>query len=234
MSGPKPRSTDCSAPTPPCSSEFYDVRPGGNWEGHTILNRSHHPQPLSAAEEATLARCRELLRRAREPRVRPGWDDKVLADWNGMMIAALARAGVTFSEAAWIDAARSAFEFVRTRMTRDGRLHHTWRHGVLKHPASVDDYANMAAAALALERATGSPDYRDQAVAWIDVLDRHYWDPEAGGYHFAASDTPALIVRTKAIHDNAVPAGNGTLVDVLARLYLLTGKPGSATAPTLW
>ncbi|MGE5768061.1 MAG: thioredoxin domain-containing protein, partial [Bacteroidota bacterium] len=206
----------------------YDVRPQGNWEGKTILNRTAATRdkapPSDAAAEARLAACRDVLLKARAARVRPGWDDKVLADWNGLMIAALAEASQALDEPAWLDAARTAFAFVRREMQRDGRLYHSWRHGRLKHPATLDDYANMAAAAVALYEATGEPDYVSQAETWTGLLDRHYWDDDAGGYFLTADDTPGLIVRTKTAYDNATPAGNGTMLAVLARLHFLTGK----------
>ncbi|GAB4362962.1 MAG: thioredoxin domain-containing protein [Kiloniellaceae bacterium] len=201
----------------------YDVTPQGNWEGKTILNRSGKPSLADGETEARLATCRDILMAARERRVRPGWDDKVLADWNGLMIAALAEAAPAFGEPAWLAAAETAFAFVRDTMQCGGRLFHSWRHGALKHPATLDDYANMAAAALALHEATGRTDYLTQAEAWVAVLDRHYWDPAAGGYFLTADDTPDLILRTKTAYDSAVPAGNGTLLGVLARLFYLTG-----------
>src|SRR5690606_15301039 len=145
------------------------------------LNSPTGPQLADAETEARLAACRDILLAAREKRVRPGWDDKVLADWNGLMIAALAEAAPAFGEPAWLAAAETAFAFVRDTLQRDGRLYHSWRHGALKHPATLDDYANMAAAALALHEATGGADHLAQAEAWIAVLDRHYWDPAAGG-----------------------------------------------------
>jgi len=202
----------------------YDVTPDGNWEGHTILNRTQRPEPLSEAEEARLARCRDVLLAARASRVRPGWDDKVLADWNGLMIAALANAGFVFGERAWIEAAVRAFDFVRTTMQRDGRLFHAWRAGRLQHAATLDDYADMARAALALHEATGADSYVAAARGWVEVLDRHYWDAAGGGYYFTADDAPALILRTKSGADNATPAGNGVIAAVLARLYHLTGE----------
>ena len=105
------------------------------------------------------------------------------------------------------------------RHGRDGR-----RHGRPAHPATLDDYAQMCEAALALAEATGTRGYLDQAEAWTQVLDRHYWDAEAGGYFLSADDTPALIVRPKTAHDNAAPSGNGTMAGVHARLFYLTGK----------
>ena len=96
---------------------FYDVTPEGNWEGHTILNRISTPALADDATEAELAICREMLLQARASRVRPGWDDKVLADWNGLMIAAMAEAGIVFERPDWVATARRAFDFIRREMT---------------------------------------------------------------------------------------------------------------------
>jgi uncharacterized protein len=204
---------------------FYDVTAEGNWEGHTILNRLGHPALADAETEAALARGRERLLAARAPRVRPGLDDKVLADWNGLMIAALAEAGLVFERAEWVALAGRAFRFIREHMTAaDGRLRHSWCAGEARHPASVDDYANLSRAALALHEATSDAAYLAQARDWVAVLDRHHWDAAEGGYFFAAADTLDLITRVKTANDAAVPSGNGTMVGVLTRLALLTGE----------
>ncbi|MGH7115808.1 MAG: thioredoxin domain-containing protein, partial [Stellaceae bacterium] len=204
---------------------FYDVTAGGNWEGRTILNRINSPALADADTERALAECRERLLEARTARVRPGWDDKVLCDWNGLMIAAIANAGLVFKRPDWIATARGAFEFIRGRMaTPDGRLLHSWRDGRARHPANVDDYANLCRAALALLEATGEDDLITQVRQWVEILDRHYADPAGGGYFFSADDTGALIARAKTAADSAVPAGNGTLVGVLTRLAILTGE----------
>ena len=202
----------------------YDVRSEGNWEGHTILNRNRVPALRDAADEAVLARCRTRLFEARAKRVPPGRDDKILADWNGLMIAALARAGACFERPEWIAAAVRAFDFVTTAMTAGGRLKHSYRLGRAQHAATLDDYANLARAALALHEATGETRFVDYATDTLVVLDRHYWDAAGGGFFFSADDTPGLITRTKTAGDNAVPSGNGTLVGVLARLHFLTGE----------
>jgi len=206
-------------------NEFYDVTREGNWEGKTILNRLAHPALADAETETRLARCREKLFEVRAPRVRPGLDDKVLADWNGLMIAALAQAGLVFERPDWLALAQRAFSFVQKEMAApEGRLFHSWREGQARHPASVDDYANLCRAALALHEATQDAHHLEQARNWIASLDRHYWDSEGGGYFFAADDTPGLIARAKTAADAAVPAGNGTLVGVLTRLAILTGE----------
>ena len=201
----------------------YDVTPEGNWEGVTILNRLQQPEPLDDATEATLAACRQRLFDRRATRVRPAWDDKVLADWNGLMIAALADAAAAFDRPDWLAAARNAFAFVRDTMQVNGRLYHSYRRGRAKHPAMLDDYAAMASAALTLFEHTDDPAYREQAIAWVAVLDRHFWDAQHGGYFVTADDVDDVIVRSKHAHDSSQPAGNGQMVHVLARLHYLTG-----------
>ncbi|MBV9900693.1 MAG: thioredoxin domain-containing protein, partial [Alphaproteobacteria bacterium] len=115
--------------------------------------------------------------------------------------------------------------FIRREMAAaDGRLLHSWRAGRAQHPASVDDYANLCRAALALHEASGDDSLVDQTEQWIAILDRHYRDPAGGGYFFSADDTPTLIARAKTAADAATPAGNGTLVGVMTRLAIMTGN----------
>jgi uncharacterized protein YyaL (SSP411 family) len=201
----------------------YDITYYGNWENATILNRTKKPKLGDATFENNLATSREVLRAVRNQRVWPSWDDKVLADWNGLMIAALASAGAAFNESTWIDAARQSFAFVCENMTKGDRLIHAWRGGQAKHPAIIDDYANMARAAIALFEVTGEVPYLQRARDWVASADQHHWDAKDGGYYLPADDTCDLIVRAKTIHDNATPTGNGTMVEVLARLYYITG-----------
>ncbi|MBK8173942.1 MAG: thioredoxin domain-containing protein [Rhodospirillales bacterium] len=205
-------------------SRAYDVRPHGNWEGQTILNIPHAKDACEILADERFARARATLREIRKHRVRPGRDDKVLADWNGLMICALVQAATTFGEPAWLAAARSAFAFVIAHMHDAGRLRHVWRNDSARHPAIIDDYANLARAALALFEATGEAAYLTHAKDWTGHADHYHWDGENSGYFLSAVDTTDVIVRPKSIHDNAVPSGNGTMVEVLARLWLLTGE----------
>ena len=204
---------------------FYDVSASGNWEGHTILNRLRHLELADPATEAELAACRAVLFHAREERVHPGLDDKVLADWNGLVITALAHAATVFERPDWLDDAVDAFAFIAERMSDgEGRLFHASRGGKKRHAAVLDDYANMSRAALALGEATGDAHYLARAEAWVAVADRHYWDASGGGYFFTADDTEALIARTKTAQDSPNPSGNGVMAGVLARLFYITGK----------
>jgi uncharacterized protein YyaL (SSP411 family) len=205
--------------------EIYDVVPGGNWEGHSILNRLRSLDLRSdEEEEARLAALRKKLFERREKRIRPGWDDKVLADWNGLMIAALAAASRVFDRPSWLALAQRAFSFVDTKMTRDGRLMHAARAGQLRSPATASDYANMVWAALRLYQVTNRADYLAAAERWTGLLDRHYWIGPQGGYAFTADDASDVIVRLKTAHDDATPNANALMVSNLVQLYLLTGQ----------
>ncbi len=208
----------------PAFKAAYDITESGNWEGRNILNRHHDAGPAGPGREDMLSQCRARLLEAREGRVRPGLDDKVLADWNGLMIAALANAGAAFDQPRWIALAADAFAFIRERVTEAGRLRHSWRAGRASHPATLEDYANMIRAALLLHEVTGEPVYLAQAEAWAETTHTHYRDGDSGGYFLTADDTDDLITRTKTILDNAVPAGNAVMIANLAHLHYLTGR----------
>ena len=205
--------------------EVYDVTADGNWEGHTILNRLGGLELRSPEEEQALAAMREKLLARRAGRIRPGWDDKVLADWNGLMIAALAQAARVFDRPEWLELAKAAFHFVLTRMEKDERLIHSYRDGRANAPGTASDYANMIRAALRLYLVTGDADHLGVAERWVAVVDERYWVAEAGGYAFTADDTPDVIVRMRGAHDDATPNANGIMISNLMALHLLTGKP---------
>jgi uncharacterized protein YyaL (SSP411 family) len=116
--------------------------------------------------------AKKALFETRERRVRPGRDDKVLVDWNGLMIASLANAGAVFGEPDWIDAARGASSFICEKLGDGDRLFHSYRAGKGQHPAFADGYAAMARAALALWEATRDRQYLERAIAWTRTLDR--------------------------------------------------------------
>ncbi|MEX2642187.1 MAG: thioredoxin domain-containing protein, partial [Acetobacterales bacterium] len=201
----------------------YDVTAEGNWEGRNILNRSHEPGLPTAKEEKVLARCRAILLDAREKRVRPGWDDKVLADWNGLLVAALARAAFAFRRPDWLEPAQEAFHFVNETMTVAGRHYHSWRGGRLRTPALIEDHAQIARAALALYETVGDPEYLQAARNRVETARRDFWDDEHGGYFQTAADVDDVILRPKTSTDTAIPSGNGAMAEVHARLYHLTG-----------
>jgi len=208
----------------PLFKAVYDVSAPGNWEHTNILNRLRPPRVAGKVDEAALKAMRAKLLDVRAKRERPSWDDKVLADWNGLMIAALAEASVIFAEPSWLALAKRAYHYVVNVMGQSGRLRHSARHGRVKQPEFLDDYANMGRAALALFEVTGEAVYLDDAKRFVRTLDADYWDQQDGGYFFSPHGAETVIVRTKTSHDTATPAGNGTMVGVLARLHYLTGE----------
>jgi uncharacterized protein len=202
----------------------YDVTPQGNWEGRTVLRRV---SPRGSRDEETcLAASRAKLFAAREARPKPGRDDKVLADWNGLTIAALVRASVVFEEPDWLTTARWAFDFVVNVMRGgDGRLLHAWREGHPGARALLDDYASLARAALALFEASGEP--RDLEAARrlaSEALD--LFGDGAGGVYLTAKDAADVPgARPRQAHDGATPSGVGLLAEVFVRLWHLTDEP---------
>ena len=204
-------------------AKAYGVTAAGNWEGRSILNRSERPELGYGDHEAALAAMRQKLFKARARRVPPGRDDKVLADWNGMMIQALVAAWSAFGEDEWLAAAEAAFAHICTAQSDGPHLLHSALDGRAAPASFLDDYAAMAGAALALFEATGAQDYLDRAKGWIAVLDDEFWDPERGGYYLSPAGGERLILRPRHAMDTAVPSGNGMAADVLARLYALTG-----------
>ena len=203
-------------------ARHYDVTPAGNFEGHNILNRLK-PFERSEADATRLAGLRDKLLAVRAARVRPGLDDKVLADWNGLMIAALVNASLLFEEPSWREIAARAFDFIARSMTRDDRLGHSWRQGQLKFPGLASDFAAMIRAALALYEATGQRSYLDQALAWQRALDRDYADPAGGTYYLTAADAEGLVIRPASTADEATPNHNAVAAQNLIRLAVLSG-----------
>lgn len=210
----------------------YDVTPEGNWEHKVILNRTASAE-ADPAEEAGFARAREALFANRAGRIPPGRDDKVLADWNGLMIAALARAGHVFRRPDWLALAARAFAFVARHMDAgeapEGamgggrRLWHSWRNGVVRVPGLLTDYASMIRAGVILAGATADPAPLRAAEAWARAAFALFADAD-GAFFTAPADAADVILRAKDATDNAVPSGNGMMADALVRLFLVTGE----------
>ena len=203
-------------------SAHYDVTAHGNFEGHNILNRLRH-LTRTMEDEGRLAPLRAKLLAARSKRERPGLDDKVLADWNGLMIAALVHSAGTLDAPTSLAMAERAFRFIASEMTRGHRLGHSWREGKLLVPGLASDYAAMIRAALALYEATGEASYLERALSWQEALDRHYANAETGGYFLPADDAQGLVVRPSATSDDATPNANALVAQNLIRLSVFTG-----------
>jgi uncharacterized protein YyaL (SSP411 family) len=201
---------------------------GRHWHLHAARDIDQVAASLgrSAAEcETLIASARARLFAAREQRVHPGRDDKILTGWNALMIEGLAHAARTFDRPDWLASARRALEFVRAALWRDGRLLATHKDGRSHLDAYLDDHAFLLAALLEMLQAQFRREDLEWAVALADTLLARFEDRDAGGFWFTSHDHEALILRTKPGHDNATPSGNGIAAIQLQRLGHLVGEP---------
>jgi uncharacterized protein YyaL (SSP411 family) len=210
----------------------YDVREGGNWNdphGHGprgasilhIVDRPRDERERALVEEA----CAQLLA-ARQRRVRPGTDDKVLASSNGMAIGGLAEAGRILGERALVDGARRTAEFVLSRMTEasKGRLLRTYKDNVARLPGTLDDHACVADGLIALYEATGEARWLEEAHRLTALAVGLFYDEPGHAFYLTAADDPGLIQRPVSQHDSAVPSGMSVCLHNLIRLGDVCGE----------
>ena len=194
----------------------------GKPSGRNILHRVANLPGWTESEETNFAAQKQRLFDAREKRVRPGRDDKVLVDWNGLMITGLANAGAALDRKDWIEAAAQAFRFVVDKLGEGNRLFHSYRAGKKQHPAFADGYANMARAGLALWEATQDRFYLERAIGWTKTMDQEFWDVVQGGYVYSKNSDVPEQVRTRTAFDAQAPSANGTMIGVHGRLFYAT------------
>ncbi len=203
--------------------QWYGITPEGNFEGKSIPNLLGQSQFDQDSED--MAALREQVYAYRLSRTALHRDDKVLTAWNGLVIAALARAGLVLDEPWYLDAARQTAEFLAEKLTTsDGRLLARWRDGDAAHPGKLDDYAFLAYGLLELYSATFDASYLTRAVGLADCLLKLFFDGERGGFYPYASNGEQLLTRTKEAYDGAMPSGNSIAALVLFRLSRLTGE----------
>ena len=203
--------------------EWWGITPGGNFEGANIL---HRPVRGSLERSPAVESARRILFEAREARVRPGLDDKVLTEWNGLFIASLASAGAATGREDWLADARAGASFLLDNLRRpDGRWLRGWQGGRPGRPlAFAADYAAVVDAFTRLAEATGEARWIDEARGAADAMLELFWDDAAGGLFTNGSDAEALITRSKDLIDNAVPSANGNAAQALLRLGALVGE----------
>ena len=203
--------------------QWYGITPEGNFEGKSIPNLLGQSQFDQDSED--MAALREQVYAYRLSRTALHRDDKVLTAWNGLAMAALARAGLVLDEPRYLDAARQTAEFLAEKLTTsDGRLLARWRDGDAAHPGKLDDYAFLAYGLLELYSATFDASYLTRAVGLADCLLKLFFDGERGGFYPYASNGEQLLTRTKEAYDGAMPSGNSIAALVLFRLSRLTGE----------
>ncbi len=201
----------------------YGVTERGNFEGNSIPNLIGQQNMETEPEE--MAAIREQLRTYRMQRTHLHKDDKILTAWNGLMIAALARAGLVLDEPQYLDAARRAVAFINRNLTdQEGRLLARWRDGEGAHSGKLDDYAFLAWGLLELYETTFEIQYLSQVQGLANMLLEYFFDAENGGFYPYASDGEQLLTRSKELYDGAMPSGNAVAVLVLFRLARLTAE----------
>ena len=212
-------------------AKYFGVTENGNFEGQNILNVSRDSELFSKLErialhdlESKIEAAKKKLYAAREKRVRPGRDEKVLTDWNGLMLRAFAEAAAHFARDDYRRVAEANARFLLTTMWDGTRLLHSFKDERARFNGYLDDYANLADGLFALYELTFDYKWLEAATQISDRMIQLFWDSNDGGFYFTAENHESLITRPKDFFDNATPSGNSVAADVLLRLGALTGR----------
>jgi len=206
--------------------EWYDITDNPNFEGRSIPSRLRHRTDIIRPPHIETAR--QLLHTSRATRSRPGCDDKVLTEWNAMMLASLTEASTWCNRPDWLAAAVKNAEFLVAHLKKsDGSWHRSWQDDAqppARHNALAHDYAHLIDAMCRLNEATGESRWLNEAQASADYLLEHFWDKENGGFFTVADNGATLIVRQKDLMDNATASANSVAASALTRLATITGN----------
>jgi uncharacterized protein len=221
-------------------NRYFDVSEVGNFEGHNILHvdediaviaRLMKVSPERLAE--VIERGRKILFDAREKRVKPYRDEKILTAWNGLMTRSFAEASRAFDRKDYLEIAIRNADFLLTKLRRDGRLLRTSKDGESKLNGYLEDYAYLVDGLLSLYEASFDQRWFEEARALAETMIAQFWDAEgaqsaqsahSGGFFFTSADHEKLITRSKDFYDNAIPSGNSVAASALTRLALFTGE----------
>jgi hypothetical protein len=208
---------------------YYDVTAEGNFEGENILNTPRPAEEVARGLRVTteellqaVARARPALFAARERRVKPGRDEKVIAAWNGMMLQSFAEAAAVLGREDFRAVAERNAAFTLERLRDATGLLHVYKDGRAKQHAFLDDYACVASGLLSLYETTGDARWLRECLALAERMNAEFWDEEDGGFFYTGASSEKLIVRQKDYFDNATPSGNSVAAELLVRLAALT------------
>jgi len=210
---------------------YYGVTPHGNFEESNILHVSRAAEEVARESGVEVGRLNEALERgrralfeARERRVKPGRDEKVLTAWNGLMLESFAEAAAALDRPDYRETAERNARFVLDSLRAGGLLLHVYKDGRAKHAGFLDDYAFFVSGLVTLFETTGEARWLEEAVALADRMVEEFWDEEGGGFFYTGRSGEQLIVRNKDYFDNAIPSGNSVAAELLLRLSVLTGS----------
>ncbi|MCF7807350.1 MAG: thioredoxin domain-containing protein [Candidatus Marinimicrobia bacterium] len=210
--------------------ELWNISEAGNFKDESSgeaspFNIPHLSRKPNNQDRDLLLEAGQTLFEVRENRIHPQKDTKVLADWNGLMIAAFARAARVLDDEFYLDLAKKANQFIQSQMTtEEGELWHRWCDGEVSVPGQMDDYVFLTQGLLELYESTLDLDYLDQALRYNDILKDNFIDAAGGGYFMTSIHAEELITRPKSLYDGATPSGNSLHMLNLLKLSRLTGK----------
>ena len=211
--------------------EIFDVTEEGNFEGNSIPNFRRSVTAVAESLDIEVERVKHILNtsvtqlfEAREKRVKPFRDEKVLTAWNGLMLATFADAAGSLNDEYFLNIAVKNADFLLEELVVGDKLKRSWKDGVSKIDAYLEDYAFLADGLFELYRVTGTEKYLDASKDFADTIIDRFYDEEKKGFFFTASDHEELLVRSKDFLDNAIPSGNSAAFDVLSKLARLTGN----------
>jgi uncharacterized protein YyaL (SSP411 family) len=210
--------------------EYYGITEAGNFEGKNILHITRSTEEIARRYgksqeeiEQLLQHISNILFAIREKRTKLGRDDKILTSWNGLMISAFTKVYRITNNLTYLNHAKKGIEFIEDKIgTGDGRLRRTFKSGVSKLNAYLDDYAFYISALLDVFEVETDPRYIEKAILYADFMLKHFWDEEGKNFFFTSDDHEQLIVRTKSLYDLAIPSGNSMAASALLRLYHIT------------
>jgi uncharacterized protein YyaL (SSP411 family) len=212
-------------------NRYFDVSEFSNFEERSILHVEEDVNVIAKLMGVSVERMNEVIERgrrilfeAREKRVKPHRDEKLLTAWNGLMLRSFAEAARALERSDYLEVAVKNANFLLTHLRRDGRLLRTHKDGQSKLNGYLEDYAYLIDGLLALYEATFDRRWVEESLALAGTMIAQFRDVEDGGFFFTSSDHEALITRTKDFYDNATPAGNSVAAHILIRLSLLTGE----------
>ena len=209
-------------------NDIFSITTPGNYKDESSGKQTRlnipHLKNYNSNGNNDLDSAREKLFNIREKRIHPLKDDKILTDWNGLMIAALAKAAIVLNEPGYLDAAEKAAKFVLHSISKGERLLKRYRNGVAALDAHLDDYAFMTWGLLELYEATFSTKYLSQALDLMNIMVEDFWDDKNGGFFLGSDQSEKLIVRSKTAYDGAIPSGNSVAVMNMVKLTRITGN----------
>lgn len=225
-------------------NRYFGVTESGNFEGKSILHVTEDMTAIAQRTDArpeyvqsladVLNRNRQRLFEAREQRVKPARDEKILAAWNGLMMQTLAEAGAAMNRPDYLEAARRNARFILSEMRQEnGRLYRSWKDGRSHFNAYLEDYADVAQGLITLYQASFESQWLFAAENLIDMINRHFWDVDKGAAFHTSDDHEQLIVRRKDFYDNAEPSGNSAYAFAALQLARLLDRPDLSDYATI-